>query len=713
MRRWAITLVVLALCGLAAGCSGGGSAPSTPAPPGVTISPPTISVRAGATQSFTAAVKGETDPNLTWLVNGTPGGNAAIGTIVLTSLTSAVYTAPATVPSPNTVTIQAQVTVDPAVAAAAQATLLNPIPQITAISPSPVNAGPFFITVIGAGFVSGATVNFGSTALATTFLSSTELTASGTAGASQVGAVPIVVTNPDPGSAVSGVYSAQVAAGTAVSADVADRFLQQTTFGPTPALIAQVQQEGLQTFLANQFNLPVSPYADPAAGEMGLGPLQQRFFLQLLGAPDQLRQRVAFALSQIFVIAGDKINTAVAFTPYLRLLEADAFDNYRQIMQDVTLSPAMGHYLDMVNNDKPNPALGTHANENYARELMQLFTIGLSFLNDDGSLQLDGSGNPIPTYTQDTVVAFARAYTGWTYPTQPGATAQKHNPPYWDGPMVALDSNHDTDPKQFLQYPGAANGGLAPSGQTAGQDLTAALDNIFNHPDVPAFVSRQLIRRLVTSNPSPAYIQRIAAVFKNNGAGVRGDMQAVVTAILLDPEARRGDDPATASPADGHLQEPILFMTGLLRVFGATSDGSGLAGQGASMGQTALFPPSVFNFDSPNFVIPGTHTVGPEFQLLTTSTALARANWVNALAFGSLGTGTKVDYSSFAAQASNPAALLDSLDTLLMHGSMSSSMQTGILTAMKAVPAGTNQALNQARTAIYLIASSSQYQVQR
>ena len=250
---------------------------------------------------------------------------------------------------------------------------------------------------------------------------------------------------------INGVMIATVTSAS-LSANVADRFLEQTTFGPTTPLIAEVQQTGLKNFLASQLSLSVSAYADPAPTETNIGPLQQRFFVQLMTAQDQLRQRVAFALSQIFVISGDKINTPQAYTPYLNLLENDAFSNYRQIMQDVTLSPAMGHYLDMVNNDKPNATTGTHADENYARELMQLFTIGVSMLNEDGSTQLSG-GNPIPTYTQDTVEAFARAYTGWTYPTQPGATIQKHNPAYWIGPMVPVESNHDTDAKQLLSIP--------------------------------------------------------------------------------------------------------------------------------------------------------------------------------------------------------------------------------------------------------------------
>jgi uncharacterized protein (DUF1800 family) len=496
-----------------------------------------------------------------------------------------------------------------------------------------------------------------------------------------------------------------------LAANAADRFLQQTTFGPTPALIAQVQQTGFQNFVANQLAMPLTPYADPAPTETNLTPLQQRYLVQLLTAPDQLRQRVAFALSQIFVISGTKDTLPTEFTPYLNLLEADAFTNYRQIMQDVTLSPAMGYYLDMVNNDKPSTTLGTHADENYARELMQLFTVGLSMLNEDGSLQLDSSGNPIPTYSQSTVSAFALVYTGWTYPTQPGATLQKHNPAYWNGPMEAFESNHDTTLKTpLLQYPGVANGGSLPGSQTSAQDLQGALDNIFNHPNVPPFVSKQLIQHLVTSNPNPAYVQRVADVFKNNGAGVRGDMQAVIKAILLDPEARRADDPTLANANDGHLQEPILYMTSLLRSFNTTTDGANLAVQASNMGQNPLSPASVFNFYSPSYVITGSALLGPEFQILTTATALNRANFVSTFVFGSFGSTTTVDFSSYASQSQS--ALLASLNLLLMHGTMSADMQNTIVSAMQAVPAGSTQTLTQAKTAIYLIATSSQYQVQ-
>jgi uncharacterized protein (DUF1800 family) len=693
---------------MTASCSLAPAGYTPPAPPNsepLTLSPSSASVRAGSDQQFIPSITGKT---YTWSVNGVAGGSTALGMID----TNGNYTAPATLPSPNTLTIEAVETSKSSVSASSGVTLLNPIPQVSGVTPSSVNVGTFTLTISGGEFVNGATVSFGGTNLSTTFVSSTQLTASGTATSTQVGSVAVKVTNPDPGAASSNGVSAEVVGTISIAANVADRFLEQTTFGPTPQLVTQVQYSGLQGFLTQQYGLPVTPYPTPAQGETDLGPLQQRFFVQTFTAPDQLRQRVAFALSQIFVIGGDKVSDPTGYTNYLQLLETDSFTNYRQIMNDVTLSPAMGHWLDMVNNGKPNTAQGDHANENYAREFMQLFTIGTAQLNADGSYQLDSNGNQIPTYTQDTVEAFARAYTGWTYPLTPGMTQQTYNPAYWTGPMVAVDSNHDTDPKQLLVYPTAAGGGLLPGGQTAAQDLKGALDNVFNHPNVGPFVCRELIQHLVTSNPSPAYVQRVASVFNDNGSGVRGDMKSVITAILMDAEARRGDDPATAVGTDGHLQEPILFITGLMRAFNATSDGSNLSYYSSDMGQNPLFSPSVFNFYSPNYVIPGTTSFGPEFQLLTTATSLNRVNWVNTFVFGSMGSGNKVDFSSYATQAANPGALVDTLNGLLMHGAMSSDMKNSIVTAMQSVPAGSKQLMQEAQIAIYLVATSSQYQVQ-
>jgi uncharacterized protein (DUF1800 family) len=705
VRRWSFAAIVVSVAMMSASCALTPPGFTQPDSQTLTLSPSLASVRVGSAQPFTPSVAGKT---WTWSVNGVAGGNATLGTIDANGN----YSAPGVLPAPNSITIAAAETAKPSETASSSVTLLNPIPVVTGISPPQVDVGAFTLTITGSDFVSGATVTFGGTTLTTAFISSTQLTASGTATPAQVGAVSVDVVNPDPGAIGSNDMSAEVVGTISVAANVADRLLQQTTFGPTTALITQVQYSGLQGFLTAQYALPITKYPLPASGESGLGAVQQRFFVQNLTAQDQLRQRVAFALSQIFVIGGAKVTDPTGYTNYLQLLENDSFTNYRQIMQDVTLSPAMGDWLDMVNNGKPNVSRGDHANENYAREFMQLFTIGTSQLNPDGSYQLDSGGNQIPTYTQNTVEAFAVAYTGWTYPLTPGATQQTYNPAYWTGPMVAVDSNHDTTAKQLLVYPGVSGGGLLPAGQSAAQDLQGAMDNVFNHPNVGPFVANELIQHLVTSNPSPAYIQRVASVFNNNGSSVRGDMKAVITAILLDPEARRGDDPATAVGTDGHLQEPILYMTGLLRAFGATSDGSSLAYQGNDMGQQALFSPSVFNFYSPSYVIPGTTMYGPEFQILTTATSLNRVNWTNDFVFGSIGTGTTVDFSSYATQASNPTALLGSLNTLMLHGSMSSDMQSSILTAMQTVPTGSKQGLQEAQAAIYLIGTSSQYQVQ-
>lgn len=704
MRRssiFAIAIVVLMLMTSSCALTPGGYTP--PVGDTLTISPSIANVRAGSTQQFTPSI---TTKPLTWLVNGVAGGSTASGLIDANGN----YTAPATLPSPNSVTIEAEESSKNSVNSSSAVTLWNPIPQISNISPASLNVGNFTLTITGSNFVSGATVSFGGANLTTTFVSSTQLTATGTASAAQVGAVAVDVANPDPGASPSNSLNAEVIGTITIPAAPAARFAEQTTFGPTPAVINQIQIQGLQNFLNAQYTAPVTPYPDPLGGETSLGPLQQRYWVINLTAQDQLRQRVALALSYIWVIGGDKISDPNGYTNWLRLLDSDAFSNYRKIMYDVTVSPAMGHWLDMVNNGKPNVAAGDHANENYAREAMQLFTLGTGLLNPDGSPQLDATNLPIPTYSQDQVEAFARAYTGWTYPLTPGNTQQTYNPSYWIGPMVPVDSNHDMGTKQLLTYPGAAGGGLLPAGQSSVQDLNGALDNIFNHPNIGPFVCRQLIQHLVTSNPSPAYVQRVAAVFANNGSGVRGDMKSVITAILMDSEARRGDDPATAVGTDGHLQDPILLISGVMRAFGATTDGSNLSYYAGNMGENPLFSPSVFNFYAPNYVVPGTTSLGPEFQILTTATSLNRVNWVNTFAFGNFG-GESVDFSSWAAQASNPGAMVDALNALLLHGSMSSDMKTAIVTAVQAVPAGSTQASRQAQAAIYLVTSSSQYQV--
>ncbi|MDQ6916709.1 MAG: DUF1800 family protein, partial [Pseudomonadota bacterium] len=325
------------------------------------------------------------------------------------------------------------------------------------------------------------------------------------------------------------------------------RLLEQATFGPTDTLLAHVQGVGTQGFLNEQFAAPASQYpafkyvptgqqvtfcpTDPdpqcARDYYSLFLLQNGFFQNALSASDQLRQRVAFALSQILVTSGTDINLAYGMAKYQQIFLDNAFGNYEDILTKVTLSSVMGDYLNMVNNDKP--ANGVSPNENYAREIMQLFSIGVFELNQDGTRILDAGGSPIPTYDQsDAIEGFAHVFTGWTYPILSGIPAKTHNPKNFLGDMTPVDSNHDKGAKTLL------NGVTLPAGQSIQSDLTNAIHNIFMHPNVGPFVGKQLIQKLVTGDPTPQYVGRVAAVFNNNGQGVRGDMKATVNAILTD-----------------------------------------------------------------------------------------------------------------------------------------------------------------------------------
>ena len=301
---------------------------------------------------------------------------------------------------------------------------------------------------------------------------------------------------------------------------------------------------------------------------------EQPFWNSALTGKDALRKRVQFALSELFVISSQ--DAIVGQMPrgvakYDDMLGNDAFGNYRQLLEDVTLNPMMGVYLSILANDKGDAT--RDPDENYAREVMQLFTIGLNKLNADGSMQLDGSGKPIPTYGLTDVQGMAKIFTGFSW-NMPGNTSEQA----WSGygamyvgpgfgqdllPLTAYPNHHSSDEKDFLGTT------VGPGGADAAGDLKFALDALFNHPNLPPFVSKQLIQHLVTSNPSPAYVQRVAAVFMDNGQGVRGDLKAVITAILMDDEARNLN--SATSPNYGKLQEPLLRFTHMARAFTAES----------------------------------------------------------------------------------------------------------------------------------------------
>ncbi len=449
------------------------------------------------------------------------------------------------------------------------------------------------------------------------------------------------------------------------SAISAARFLEQSSWGPTTATIAQVQQAGLQTFLQQQFSAPVSTYPTPVAGQT-LTLVQNQFFVNAMQGQDQLRQRVSFALSEIMVISGTKsahfndINPT-EFTLWMNMLQNDAFGNFSTLLKDVTLSPSMGYYLDMANN---NGCKKCAPNENYGREVLQLFSIGLEELNLDGTLMLDQNGDAIPTYSQSSIEGFAGLFTGWSYPPSPGESPHFGDRRYFSGPMLPFQKNYYQSSKLLL------NSTTIPAGGNIQTDLNSGLQNIFNHPNVAPFICQQLIQKLVTSNPSPAYVSRVAQVFNNDGNGVAGNLEAVVTQILLDPEARRGDDPSQTQPSDGHLREPLLHMLAAMRAVNATTDGVNLTKYATTLLQPPFLSPSVFNFYPPNYQLPGTQLFGPEFKILNANTTISRVNFINDLIYGSVGPHTTTDISAYVNAAGNVGNLLDMVNTNLMHGEM-------------------------------------------
>lgn len=655
-------------------------------PSTITVKPATANVTLGLTQQFTATGQS----NVTW--------SATAGSIS----TSGLYTAPTVMPASSTVTINA--TGSGNQSGTATVTLIAP--------PSPITVAPATANV-----ALGATQQFTATG-------QTSVTWSATAGSiSAAGlytaptAMPVLNTVTITASGAgnqSGTASVTLTsvANPQMTAAAAHRFLEQAGFGPTPADVAHLQSIGFQAWLNEQFAMaPVSNYnAALVSSQEGLPPL---FLANAVTNPDQLRQKVGFALSQISVISITKLIWNNNIVPFENLLLNDAFTNYRQILGDVTLSGPMGYYLDMANNAAADPKAGTVANENYAREIMQLFSIGTTMLNADGSRQTDSSGNLIPTYNQTNVTELARVFTGWTFAPQSG-------PPQWginvDGntnmnvPMVAVPSFHDSGSKNLL------NGFVSPAGLTPAQDLQGALDNLFNHSNVGPFIGKQLIQHLVKSNPTPAYVARVTAAFNNNGQGVRGDMQAVITAILLDPEARANDNGGADQPTDGHLQEPGLYLAGIVRAFnGQMNMQNYFASDLATMGQDIFNPASVFNYYSPGYGIPDTTLKGGEFQIFNTFTSIYRANLISNLFSNysnpvqTYGPGTTVDLTPYMSLVSNPPALVNALDNTLTGGVLPASLKQIVAAAVQA-DAGTTQ-LHQLQTALYLILTSNYYNV--
>ncbi len=550
--------------------------------------------------------------------------------------------------------------------------------------------------------------------------------------------------------------------------DEAARFLTQATFGPSDADIDRLMSIGYAPWIDEQLALAVDTAsthrsyweaadaalkaANPTAvppPEAGQNEIFESFWRKALTAPDPLRQRTAFALSQIFVaslVDGTVGNQPRAAADWLDMLGDKGLGNYRQLLESVSLHPIMGAYLTSIKNQKADAATGRVPDENYAREVMQLFTIGLVELNTDGSAKTGAGGATLETYGPADITGLARVFTGWSLacPDWPAAgcfsnfnVSGRTDPDRWFKPMLGYPAYHSTEVKSFLGSTIAAQGTADPAAS-----LRAALDTLSAHSNVGPFIGKQLIQRLVTSNPSPAYVAAVANTFNNNGAGVRGDMKAVIKAVLMNPEAR------TLSDSSGKVREPVLRLSAFMRAFPHRSDtGNYRMGNtdnpGTSLGQTPLRAPSVFNFYRPGFVAPGTQAaargmVAPELQIASETTA---AGYVNAMRDNiSAGVGlsnTTVngvalnrrdmqgDYAAELALAADAIALIERVTSRLTYGSASAALKTEIVGAVNsiAIPAlnaaGSNQAAidtakrNRVNTALLLTVAAPEFVVQK
>lgn len=679
----------------------------------ITVSPATDSVPINGSRTFTATVSGLTSTAVTWSVSGAPGSTDSPGTI---DSSTGAYTAPAAIPAVNTVVVTATAQADPAVSGSALVTVRLPRPLISSVAPNPVPLGNYSLTVKATRLYTPLQALVNNKPAAAVINPNGTVTVTGTAGSADQGTASLVLVNP--GNLTSAAYkfcfgvcstvsnpscpSAPYVAGAAADAlDVrAARFLEQASFGPTPATLTEVKQSGIDAWLDKQFDPAQTPESLIPNG-LNTSQVAALWFGNMAAAPDQLRQRVAFALSQIFVVSSNKNTNGDELIPWVNLLVHNAFGNYESLMRQVTVSPTMGKFLDLANSVKPSPGNPSGANENYARELLQLFSVGLVQLNQDGSAKTDAYGKPLSSYDQTTIQQLALALTGWTYPTQPGATPRTKNPEYFVGGMETRDGSHATGAKTlFANTPGAFS---LPAGQSTAAELDLAIDGIFHHPNVAPFVAIRLIRSLVTSNPSPAYVQRVADVF----ATTDGDLKAVVRGILTDAEARQ-DVP---SANQGHLKDPVLHMLGFTRAVGANLlDPALFQWELRLAGEAVLAPPSVFSYYSPLGRLPdGSGLYGPEYQIYSPSQAILRADLFWELISGSAKTAYAFDLTPYVTAASDPNKLADLINTTLFHGRMSPELrQTLYDTALPYC-----DMTQRARTLLYLAALSSEYAVHR
>ena len=533
----------------------------------------------------------------------------------------------------------------------------------------------------------------------------------------------------DPATPVTPVTPPPVTVTPAPTAQQASRFLLQAQFAASDGDIAAVQSQGYAVWLSAQLNAPttrtgwdwlMSKGFNTVTFVNNTAPADYMVWNQIITSADMVRKRVALALSEIFVVSSYGVpiqSRSFAMAQYWDVLAAGAFGNYRALLEEITLNPAMGVFLNTRGNQKADPATGRAPDENYSREVLQLLSIGLYQLNLDGSNKQGGDGKPVETYDQASISSLAQVFTGYDYDTT-GST-RITNPLEVRNRMKLNASLHATGQADFL-------GTTIPANTEGAAALRLALDAIFNHANVGPFIGKQLIQRLVTSNPSPAYVARVASVFNNNGAGARGDLKAVVAAVLLDAEAR--DATKLAVPAWGKQREPMLRLVQWARTFGATSPGDAwvigdLSDPATRLGQSPLRSQSVFNFFRPGYVPPNTTLAtqgltAPEFQLTNESTVAGYLNFmlttIRAGFNNNNGGLAPPAYTAELALVNDPTALTDRLNLLLCAGQLSAAtlatLRTSIATVSTATAAG---ALNRVQAAILLVMASPEYLVQK
>lgn len=747
----------LAILTMLIGCGSQSATQSSP----FAISPASDTVRAGETISF--SVQGASDGGQ-WKVVGA----ATNGTIDQNGL----FHAPNSAPQQSNVTISYSLNGKTATHAIQ---ILNPIPVIATVSPNSVRTAFSSISITGQKFVAGAQVVANGQALPTTFvnsgtlqatialrssLSSLNLTVSnpepGSSTSSPValpialqpvtispsvvtgGAVSLTISGISfsndlaatlddrplalkaasdssvsaagfiapwhSGSTTARIYSKSTGievaaiqlpiAPTAVSFDTAARFTTQAGFGPRPDLVQHIQAIGLDAYITEQQSMPVQPYTSADPGIIAV------IGRSVLGQ-NPLRMRVAWALQSFLVRSG--ISEQGTNFPFEQKMEADSTGNFRNLLTDVASDTSIAQMLTLAGNAAPkDPA--QHPNQNFARELLQLFSIGPYLLNEDGTIQSNPDGSPIPAYQQDTILDLSRVFTGWNY-------APPVNPLYtyygidWSAPLVANETQHDKGPKVLF------GNVVIPAGQSAEQDRQMALDAIFAHPNLPPYVSRILIQRLIKSDPTPGYVQRVADVFKDNGHGVRGDLAAVVRAILLDPEARSGDGDNGSSPSDGFLQEPYLFELFVMNITGLTNTDAQPTYLSCALQECIFAPTTVFGFYSPSYRIPGTNINSPEFQILNDVTLINRSQALWAILTGQQGGFTRLSTSSgwLTHNFATIPDLVDALNHLAYHGQMPAEEQQFIVSYCNQLQ--TNDPLLPAESAIFLALNADNFTV--